>query len=176
MSEPERQLTEAEHSDLLPLRMLGAAMVRPVSLGCAECGDCCDPVKVPFDAWTRTVEQARQYAAEDVSQDHLGNWADYLFLASRCRPVGVSDGQVLLRCANYDREHRRCRDYENRPPLCQRFPWYGEEPHGGLVELHCSFLLDVPAGQRPEGARPLIPLAVLLASGPDASSPGDTLR
>jgi Fe-S-cluster containining protein len=147
--------------DMAPSK--SASRLIAVSLGCARCGDCCDPVKIDFGVWVRAVAQARRYSASDCSDDEDRQyWANAVFLASRCRPAGFSDGQVLLECANYDRAHSICRDYDNRPPLCSRFPWYDYEPGDlGICELRCSYLLDVPPAKRPEGARPLIPLIVV---------------
>lgn len=139
------------------------------SLGCARCGDCCNPVKIEFGTWVRAVGYGRRYGAGNIADDDRGYWADAVFLASRCRPVGVRDDQVLLECANWDGEHSRCRDYENRPPVCRNFPWYGREPgdENTMIESRCSYLLDVPPDQRSEGSRPLIPLTVVRS----ASSP-----
>ena len=131
------------------------------SLGCARCGDCCDPVKIDFGVWARAVGYARSLEPEQIRDDDLDYRADAVFLASRCRPVAAMGTQVLLECANWDGSHNACRDYENRPPFCRRFPWYDGEKVGDICETRCSYLLDVPPSDRPEGARPLIPLTVL---------------
>lgn len=133
-----------------------------MSLGCARCGDCCNPVKIDFEVWTRAVAAARRFDPADLTDGDRAYWANAVFLASRCRVTGVRDRQVLLECANWDGAHDRCRAYEIRPPVCRDFPWYGREPGDGNVtlELRCSYLLDVPPEGRPEGARPLIPLTV----------------
>jgi Fe-S-cluster containining protein len=132
-----------------------------VSLGCAGCGDCCNPVKIEFATWANAVGQARAYQPDEIDlsdPEDRSNWADCVFVAASLRPVGAEGHQVYLKCANYDSDHQSCRAYGKRPPLCRRFPWYDREPDGGIVDLRCSYLLDIAPDQRPEGARPLIPI------------------
>jgi Putative zinc- or iron-chelating domain len=67
-------------------------------------------------------------------------------------------------CDAYDPEHGTCTAHENRPPLCRDYPWYGDQPsaeRAGYMYRQCSYLADLPPDQRPEGARPLIPLSVV---------------
>jgi Fe-S-cluster containining protein len=128
---------------------------------CARCGDCCDPVKIDFDVWARAVATARRHGPDDVDPLSTEYWANCLFLAADCRPVGALNGQVLLACAHYDREHQACRAYGRRPPVCSGFPWYGREPGDGGAEPRCSYWLDVAPADRPEGYRPLIPLMAI---------------
>lgn len=89
------------------------------------------------------------------------------------RVMGV-EPTVTAVCDVYDSEHRRCSDWENRPPICRGFPWYGVEPTGegaraafpharttvGLGTVGCSYLHDLPADQRPPNSRPLLPLHI----------------
>ena len=46
--------------------------------------------------------------------------------------------------------------------MCRDYPWYGDDPvtsgRGRDLYRECSYLADVPPSQRPEGARPLIPI------------------
>ena len=79
------------------------------SLGCARCGDCCNPV-------------------------HL-------------------DGDNALICTAHDA----------RPDVCREFPWYGDVIKTGArfsATTRCSYLLDIAPHERPEGARPLIPITI----------------
>ena len=121
-------------------------------------------MKIDFGRWASAVAMARRYDPDEVdlsSELTRGYWANYLFLAASCRPVGAKDGQVLLACENYDPAHQMCRAYDRRPPVCSGFPWYGREPGDGGAEPRCSYWLDVPPADRPEGYRPLIPLTVI---------------
>ena len=80
--------------------------------------------------WTRAVATARRWQPEQIDMDNpewRRYWADCVFLASRCRPVGVVGDRVLLVCADYDADHQVCRAYESRPPVCSGFPWYDDD-------------------------------------------------
>jgi hypothetical protein len=80
------------------------------------------------------------------------------FLAEHWKPVS----DETCACDMYDRDARLCMAQESKPPVCSDYPWYGREPHDGVnFPLQCSYLADLPRDQRPEGARPLIPLAVV---------------
>jgi Fe-S-cluster containining protein len=47
-------------------------------------------------------------------------------------------------CRHYDRENKRCMDYENRPPVCRDYPWYGQAPDPlKSLPLECSYREDV---------------------------------
>jgi Fe-S-cluster containining protein len=101
---------------------------------------------------------ARRWTLDEIETSRE-YWADCVFLASACRPVGAEGDVILLECANYDTAHQACRAYDRRPPVCSNYPWYGGEPGSSQwIERNCSYLLDVPPSERPEGARPLIPL------------------
>ena len=77
------------------------------------------------------------------------------------------DAETLLelRCDAFDPATRLCTAQENRPPVCRDYPWYGKDPAGSgsgpLLYRECSYLADVAPDQRPDGARPLIPLTVI---------------
>jgi len=123
-------------------------------------------VKIDYGQWARVTAMARRYSRDELDLDDAEGrafWENYVFLASAVRPLYASGGVIYLECSRYDSEHEACSAYEDRPPLCRRFPWYGREPGDGNVpaESRCSYLLDVPPATRPEGARPLIPLTVL---------------
>jgi len=130
-----------------------------LSLGCARCGACCDPVALDFSVWQWAVTDARTHASEDfASAEHR---ADRMFIAASLRPVSAEGGVIYLACRFYDREHMACRAYEDRPPMCSGYPWYGRDPEPYRGYGQCSYQLDLPPSQRPEGSRPLIPLTVV---------------
>jgi Fe-S-cluster containining protein len=58
-----------------------------------------------------------------------------------------------VRCDAFDQDTRTCTAYEDRPPICSGFPWYGETP-SREHPLHpvCSYTADV---------RPMLPLTVI---------------
>lgn len=135
---------------------------------CAGCGDCCDPVVVEasvLDDARAFATGAADLADGDASQRAVlaGNLA---FIAAHWQLAGPveDDGWAPVRCDAFDPASRLCTARENRPPVCRDYPWYGREPspdHSTVFSLRCSYLADLPPADRPEGARPLIPLAVI---------------
>jgi len=128
------------------------------STGCARCGDCCNPVVLSFDVFTEIGQYAR--VAEDLGPN-------YRFIPQHWHPISAytdENGEVWLRlrCDVFDPDTLTCTAYEDRPPVCSDFPWYGQEPDS-VRALHdrCSYWFDIPAADRPARARPLIPLEVL---------------
>jgi hypothetical protein len=93
-----------------------------------------------------------------------------VFIAANMRPARAADGHIELDCRFYDREHMACRAYDHRPAMCSGYPWYGREPDTSRLYGQCSFLLDVPPSERPEGSRPLIPLTVVTSPGGRAAA------
>jgi Fe-S-cluster containining protein len=68
------------------------------------------------------------------------------------------DGVVSLKCPFYDKYTGACKNYDDRPPICSGFPWYGE-PVGVVTTTRqlppaCGYWLDVPFTERPPGWRP----------------------
>lgn len=117
---------------------------REVSLGCARCGSCCKKAYLNV-----TFEELEDFGSEDalfiVKHWHRNPGAEHY----ACDMLG---------------EDGLCTAYDSRPPVCSGYPWYGREPsqeQAGHLGDQCSYLLDVPPEQRPEGSRPLIPLTVL---------------
>jgi Fe-S-cluster containining protein len=108
------------------------------------------------DVAFRCAERAR---LQDKPDD------DDRFITQHWHPLSAwtdEDGTWLqMRCDMFDPDSRLCTAREARPPVCRGFPWYGDGPCAGRAgELlsHCSYLADVPPGQRPPESRPLIPL------------------
>ena len=157
-----------------------------MTAGCAGCGSCCDPVILPDDTfeglagWTTaalegvpdpgTDEGWAAWAAigytDDQREATVNTYtpgsryqADANFITGHWHPLGDHE----YRCDRFDPATRLCGAHGDRPPVCQDYPWYGEEPAGRIQDTHrhCSFLADLPPGERPEGSRPLIPLMVI---------------
>lgn len=131
---------------------------------CARCGDCCDPVVVPFHVETWAV---RQLAEADVAADTrenceflLAHWTTTATLV-RAEDADVTVGYEV-RCDAFNRETRECEAHDARPPVCRGFPWYGRAatdvegraPVADSLSPRCSFNQDVPG-------RALLPLTVV---------------
>lgn len=132
-----------------------------MSLGCARgCGDCCDPVHLTFDQrdrmdyWRDVVEDFWNGAQPDPA-------GSLPFMLAHWHEFERYDGGARYRCDRFDPETRECTAHEDRPPVCSDYPWYGDDPVPGVTGGRCSYLLDLPPDQRPEGSRPLIPIEVL---------------
>jgi Fe-S-cluster containining protein len=58
--------------------------------------------------------------------------------------TGQLSETFYFRCRHFDRETRRCTDYENRPAMCRDYPWYGGEPQeAAALPPTCSFRADI---------------------------------
>lgn len=126
------------------------------SLGCARCGDCCDPVLLRPEN-VAALEDATTVGDEETKAFAAKHW--------HRRGDVDEDGWVAYDCDHFDTETRLCTAGEDRPPVCRYYPWYLDGPTPGRAAgLHpqCSYLLDVPPADRPEGSYPLIPVEVLL--------------
>jgi Fe-S-cluster containining protein len=127
---------------------------QPPSLGCARCGDCCDPVVL-------TPENAAVLTDPPPTADRY----NLDFAAEHWHPRGQRpDGHLEYTCDQFDPDTRLCRAGDARPPVCAHYPWYGAGPtphRAADLYPRCSYLLDVPAADRPQGARPLIPIEVI---------------
>ena len=159
----------------------------PKSLGCAKCGACCQNLTVAadptggFDRWTtRALEgvpdprvdwkhwlthgwtdDQRELAERRYDPDG-GLRADADFITEHWHEIDGHPGNY--RCDRFDPETLLCTAHDERPPVCRGFPWYGDGPsveRAANLDPACSFLLDVKPTDRPEGARPLIPVEVI---------------
>ena|ERR1700691_4710462 len=128
------------------------------SLGCARCGDCCENI------WVRTsLERLAQWRADGSYDDRPEQVYNIDFMVRHWHPNPPrEDGEVSFSCDQFDSVHRLCLARDTRPPVCRDYPWYGGQPRDGvLTNPRCSYLLDLKPDERPDGARPLIPIEVL---------------
>jgi Fe-S-cluster containining protein len=131
-----------------------------VTVTCAACGSCCDPVVLETDAYLGAVRRARSRESADE---------DDRFIARSWHPLygwRDEDGTscLALSCDAFNPETRACTAREDRPPVCRGFPWYGREPSAKTaapLSPQCSYLADVGPQDRPPGSRPLLPLTVI---------------
>ncbi len=54
------------------------------------------------------------------------------------------DMAFFFRCRHFDPEARRCTNYENRPSVCRKYPWFDGVPDPNkTLPLECEYLRDV---------------------------------
>ena len=131
-----------------------------MSLGCAQCGDCCDPVTVSADQLDVQQEWIDYWRGGGEDEAHGDVW----FIATHMTELERDEqGRRRFQCHHFNQVTRQCEAYEQRPDMCMGFPWYGREPDEGSISrlpARCSFGLDVNPSLRNTDARPLIPLSV----------------
>jgi Fe-S-cluster containining protein len=130
---------------------------------CARCGDCCDPVVVPFhvETWAprRLVDPDLSAESRENCEFMLAHWTTTATLV-RTDDEDVTVGYEV-RCDAFDPVRRLCGAHADRPPVCRDFPWYGRAPGdpgrgevAASLSPRCSFNADVPG-------RRLLPLTVV---------------
>ena len=155
-----------------------------MTAGCAQCGSCCTHIWLTVDP-RKWSTRALANIPDPRTDEGWAYWLEHSNYADENRDDAIRrynpDGRMRAdadfvaahwtencdgywTCDAYDPERGTCTAHEDRPPLCRDYPWYGREPDAeGASHLYkqCSYLADLPPDQRPEGARPLIPLAVI---------------
>jgi Fe-S-cluster containining protein len=111
---------------------------------CGQCGSCCDPVTLSFSPEEWIVKRA----PERTFVDPAWVWQQHEFIRDHWSTIGVHDDVYLVKCDKFNRETRQCEAYEDRPDVCSRFPWYGEEPDlehrsANALSPRCTFNADV---------------------------------
>ena len=64
-------------------------------------------------------------------------------------------GIRFYECDQFDPHSNECTAQDRKPYICRGFPWYGGEPHTGILKGlgNCSFHIDVnEAGDNIDGA------------------------
>ena len=122
---------------------------------CNRCGDCCNPIKTSWSPEEIAVKLGTKEIDENGSRD-------FTFIANHwsCISRDEDDRTYDYQCNKFNRVTRMCEAYDERPPICSDFPYYGKEPEDGRsFEKNCSFWWDVK--DRPAWARPLLPIVAL---------------
>jgi len=121
----------------------------------ANCGACCDPVLSnygPYDiatapAWQTELVWMRENTDPLPRGETLVRWRE--LVGAGDRNVVDRDGMIIqphfYRCHHFDDETRSCTNYENRPPMCRDYPFYGGTHGDNEVALPktCGYLVDV---------------------------------
>lgn len=118
---------------------------------CGRCGDCCERIHLGYGADKVFDSLARNW------EQHGDDALDQKFILTHWNLIEVAetDGQEdpLFSCDFFDPATRQCGAYDQRPPVCQNFPWYdhgvdadpGETLPWGHRSTRCTFLADVIA-------------------------------
>lgn len=136
-----------------------------MSLGCARCGNCCDPVHLAPDQAAK-IDVVVELMTDVYSPGCTLNPQDErAWMIEHWHEIRRDDdGGVAYRCDQFDPETRACTAHNDRPPVCRNYPFYdrpGDPRELGRPNADgpsCSFWLDVPPAERPAGVRPLIPI------------------
>lgn len=133
-----------------------------MSLGCACCGDCCDPVTFNADM-AATVAWWLDHWASGGTEEHPDPTMRFIY--ENMHLIDTADtGEAHYACTKFDPTTRLCTAHDDAPPMCQNFPYF--DTYGITAESlsklpsRCSYQLDAPPELRNPGARPLIPLTV----------------
>jgi len=83
------------------------------SLGCAKCGECCTDIRI-----LSSPERIVQAATEEEGNE------DAVWIMAHWDPNGRSPtGKGWhYTCRRYDPVHQLCTAWDDRPPVCRRFP------------------------------------------------------
>lgn len=106
---------------------------------CNGCGDCCDPVPLPF-----TKAEARRRNLHPSERRWVLTRLRRISRAEalRRRPsLSPATGRFYYECRDFDPVARRCMAYETRPPVCRNYPWYGNDPEPAKLDYleRCAF-------------------------------------
>jgi Fe-S-cluster containining protein len=113
-------------------------------------------VILTFDPQERAAARLRD--AENGDEIGVHNRRNYEFMLEHWRVTRpIVSGEYLtdsfeVECDQFDRETRTCHAQDNKPPICDGYPWYGrdEDDHEGRQPVadqlspRCSFNADVP--------------------------------
>ena len=121
---------------------------------CNGCGGCCDPVFMPY-----SQEQALAYK-DQIGPESM-RWIQEDLTPMSRRQAKLREPKLVRRlsklrrqadaepmhfysCRHFDPDTRRCLIYENRPPVCRRYPWLlGKSVPGTPLPAACSFNADI---------------------------------
>lgn len=139
---------------------------------CNGCGECCNPVTLLpervayltrfYDRGNPDTEPEKFPELDlsdpvvlDKAREHYHN-GRYVVEHWTDRTLDP-DGIVSVRCPFYDKYTGACKNYDDRPPLCSGFPWYGKAP-GEVTTVRqlpppCGYWEQISITSRPRGWR-----------------------
>lgn len=119
---------------------------------CNSCGSCCDPVILPY-----TQEQAREFnmhpddkrwTLEDLTpmSRHQAKAKEPEYVRRLLKIIKRAGAELphFYSCRHFDPSTRTCTNYDNRPPVCRKYPWLTGKPVVGTpLPQTCSFRADI---------------------------------
>jgi Fe-S-cluster containining protein len=100
--------------------------------------------------WETRYVKGRGKWKDDRRSEAIRNYLNARWIIDHWHDLG--DGDTL--CDAFDPKTRTCLAYDDRPPICSNYPWYGQNPDAhSIASLRCSFCADVPKEDWPKGVR-----------------------
>lgn len=112
---------------------------------CFGCGNCCKiiPMGISWeginDIYTQQEDKESEYAKN--IKFILDNWTPiYCFVDIwRIRPDMRILADHYYTCKQFNKFNHNCMVYNNRPPVCKDYPFYGRAEHVSLIYEYCAF-------------------------------------
>lgn len=117
---------------------------------CNRCGDCCTAIALSSGVLARVGEfsETPDPRDDETWRSWWTNWSDvqraeaidWWLNAQTVAGHWRSNGDGSFRCDHFD--NGSCRIYQDRPPVCSGYPWYGETPtddRASRLSGRCSF-------------------------------------
>ena len=132
-------------------------------MDCAGCGDCCDPVWLPYskEMLTTTVAMNSDGDAHDLGEDATFVLAHMTPMDPQpAQPSGETGSGIAWSCDAWDPSTRQSTAHDDRPPMCRAYPWYGQPAADTVAALlpRCSHRWDVAPAERGPLSGRLLPL------------------
>lgn len=127
---------------------------------CNGCGACCSPVALAFTQ--DDIRRALPAQIDPANRAWVLNDLTPITRREGIRRTGMNGGittavvghgrsteavltlTFFYECRHYDDASRTCRAYDQRPPMCADYPWYGMPPEPGkFLPPECSFRADI---------------------------------
>jgi Fe-S-cluster containining protein len=132
-------------------------------MDCAGCGDCCDPVWLPYGEEMIIDALAADKIGQPSSLGEDAQWVAHHMKPLNPQPVaraGAAQGSTAWACDALDQVTRLCTAQSLRPPMCRGYPWYDRTAGTTADALlpGCSHHWDLEPGERGELSGRLLPL------------------
>ncbi len=105
---------------------------------CVKCGACCENILLWFDP--------ENIPDKFKNSENPKTIKDVEFISQHWHLIQGT--QYVANCDMYDSESKLCTAHDDRPPVCEGYPWYGERPsldhrNSKYLPPQCSFTTDI---------------------------------